>query len=163
MIVMLLSVGFTQAAVPARSVIKNSWRGITPLRSSAADVARELGVDAEDAQGPLSGPFAVEGGEVTFSYLTQSLVSIYRAPRSMVGKVFTIYFKPHGQLSRDELKLPMGFKRCVEELDRTYYYFVSEAGMAYQLSRTSDRLEAIIYQPSRAEVRRLAVNTTCVF
>ena len=40
---------------------------------------------------------------------------------------------------------------------------VNDAGLAYQLRRAGDTLETIIYQPSRAEVRRLAVNTACVF
>lgn len=111
----------------------------------------------------MSGPFKVEGGEVTFSYLTTSLAKIYRAPRSMVGKVFTIYFEPAFPMSRVDLTLAPGFKRCVEERDRTFYYFVSDTGVAYRFSRDSDRLQTIIYQPSRAEVRSLAVNTECVF
>lgn len=110
-----------------------------------------------------SGPYKVEDGEVTFSYLTASLAKIYRAPRSMVGKVFTIYFKPNEQTPRSELTLTAGFKRCVEERDRTFYYFVSDAGVAYRILRDSDRVETIIYQPSRVEVRSLAVNTECVF
>lgn len=142
--------------------VKNSWRGITPLRSSAQDVARLIGGEA-DSEAILSGPFKVEGGEVTFSYVTTSLAKIYRAPRSMVGKVFTIYFKPSEPMSRADLMLTPTFKRCVEERDRTFYYFVSDAGVAYRFSRDSDRVETIIYQPSRVEVRSLAVNTECVF
>jgi hypothetical protein len=111
----------------------------------------------------LDGPFQVEGGEVTFSYITPSLAKLYRAPKSMVGKVFTIYFKPSESIERAGLKLAPGFKRCTEDLDRTYYYFVSDAGLAYQLRRAGDVLENVIYQPSRAEVRRLAVSTACVF
>ena len=142
---------------------KNSWRGITPLRSSSEDVARAIGTEPDPTDAMLSGPYKVEGGEVTFSYLTPSLAKIYRAPRSMVGKVFTIYFKPSGQISRGDLMLPAGFKRCVEERDRIFYYFVSDAGVAYRLLRDGDRVETIIYQPSRVEVRSLAVNTECVF
>jgi hypothetical protein len=144
-------------AVPVR----NSWRGITPLRSSADDVAKLLGAEPESSD--ASGPFKVEGGVVTFSYLTPSLAKLYRAPRSMIGKVFTIYFKPSQPMSRSELSLPRGFKRCQEERDRTFYYFVSDAGVAYRLLRDGDRVETIIYQPSRVEVRSLAVNTECVF
>jgi hypothetical protein len=143
--------------------VKNSWRGITPLRSSADDVARLIGAEPDSSEGMMSGPFKVNGGEVTFSYLTASLGKIYRAPRSMVGKVFTIYFKPTEPASRSDLTLAPNFKRCVEERDRTFYYFVSDTGVAYRFSRDSDRLETIIYQPSRAEVRGLAVNTECVF
>ncbi|MFY9608332.1 MAG: hypothetical protein WAU45_06915 [Blastocatellia bacterium] len=141
----------------------NSWRGITPLRSSAADVARIIGVDEEHGSAPSSGPFPVEGGEVTFSYLTPSLAKIYRAPGSMVGKVFTIYFKPSLSMSRADLNLGRRFKRCTEERDRSFYYFISDTGVAYQFNRNSDTLETMIYQPSRADVRRLAVNTECVF
>ena len=46
---------------------KNSWRGITPLHSSAQDVARLIGVEADSSEALLSGPFKVDGGEVTFS------------------------------------------------------------------------------------------------
>ena len=143
--------------------LTNSWRGITPLRSSSADVARIIGIDEEPNSAPSSGPFQVEGGEVTFSYLTPSLAKIYRAPGSMIGKVFTIYFKPSQPMKRADLALGAGFKRCTEERDRHFYYLVSDAGVAYQFSRSNDSLETTIYQPSRAEVRRLAVNTECVF
>lgn len=142
---------------------KNSWRGITPLRSSAEDVARAIGVELESTDAMLSGPYKVEGGEVTFSYLSPSIAKIYRAPRSLVGKVFTIYFKPFEPMSRAELSLGAGFKRCTEQNDRSIYYFVSDAGVAYRLLRDSDRVETVIYQPSRVEVRSLAVNTECVF
>jgi len=144
-------------------VARNSWRGITPLRSSAEDVARTIGAEPDSADAMLSGPYKVEGGEVTFSYLTPSLAKIYRAPRSMVGKVFTIYFRPTSQMSRGDLTLTAGFKRCVEERERTFYYYVSDSGVAYRILRDSDRVETIIYQPSRVEVRSLAVNTECVF
>ena len=36
-------------------------------------------------------------------------------------------------------------------------------GLAYLFRRNNDEVETIIYQPSRAEVRRLAVNAECVF
>ncbi|HTG13653.1 MAG TPA: hypothetical protein VK747_00140 [Blastocatellia bacterium] len=146
-----------------RAPLANSWRGITPLRSSAADVARILGIDEEPNSAPSSGPFKVEGGEVTFSYLTPSLAKIYRAPGSMIGKVFTIYFKPSQLTNRADLALGAGFKRCTEERDRNFYYLVSDAGVAHRFNRRNDALETTIYQPSRAEVRRLAVNTECVF
>jgi hypothetical protein len=162
------AVGLLMLLIPSQGAssgpaAKNSWRGITPLRSSPEDVARAIGAESESTDSMLSGPYKVEGGEVTFSYLTSSLAKIYRAPRSMVGKVFTIYFKPNGQMSRNELALPAGFKRCVEERDRTFYYFVSDAGVAYRILRDGDQVETIIYQPSRFEVRSLAVNTECVF
>lgn len=143
--------------------VKNSWRGITPLRSSTEDVARLIGDEADSSDAMMSGPFKVEGGEVTFSYVTTSLAKIYRAPRSMIGKVFTIYFKPSEVMSRGDVTLAPGFKRCVEERDRTFYYFVSDTGVAYRFSRDSDRVETIIYQPSRVELRSLAVSTECVF
>jgi hypothetical protein len=142
---------------------KNSWRGITPLRSSAADVARVLGDSADPSAGQVSGPFKVEGGEVTFSYLTEGLAKIYRAPRSMVGKVFTIYFKPSEGMPRGGLKLAAGFKRCAEERNKSYYYLVNDAGVAYQFRSDNDSLETIIYQPSRVETRRLAVMSECIF
>jgi hypothetical protein len=164
----LLFIGLFFLLVPSRgentaTIARNSWRGITPLRSSAEDVAKTIGVEADSTEAMLSGPYKVEGGEVTFSYLTASLAKIYRAPRSMVGKVFTIYFKPADPMSRGDLALSTSFKRCVEERDRIFYYFVSDAGVAYRILRDSDRVETIIYQPSRVEVKSLAVNTDCVF
>lgn len=158
---LLLPVSFQMAA--PRGAVKNSWRGITPLRSSAEDVARLIGVEPDSPDALQSGPFKVDGGQVTFWYLTPSLAKMYRAPRSMVGKVFTIYFTPSEPMSRADLTLSPGFKRCVEERDRSGYYFVSDAGVAYRFLRDGDRLETVIYQPSRAEVRSLAVSTECVF
>jgi hypothetical protein len=142
---------------------RNSWRGITPLQSGSIDVARALGLEPAATESGMDGPFRVEGGEVTFSYLTPSLAKIYRAPAQMVGKVFTIYFRPGDAVSRADLKLASDFRRCAEDMDKTFYYFVSDAGLAYQLLRNSDRVETIIYQPTRAQVRRLAVNTGCIF
>lgn len=147
---------------PASPAPKNSWRGITPLKSSAEDVGRLLGFEAGSSAGMVSGPFQVEGGEVTFSYLTESLAKIYRAPRSLVGKVFTIYFTPTRPVPVADLK-PAGFKRCSEDLDKGYYYLVSDAGLVYQLPRKGEAVETIIYQPTQAEVRRLAVSASCVF
>jgi hypothetical protein len=159
---LLMLLGSSNMAAP-ELVAKNSWRGITPLRSSVEDVARAIGAELESTDVMLSGPYKVEGGEVTFSYLTPSIAKIYRAPRSMVGKVFTIYFKPVEPMLRVDLSLGAGFKRCLEQNDRSIYYFVSDAGIAYRLLRDSDRVETVIYQPSRVEVRSLAVNTECVF
>ena len=164
----LAAVGLLMLLVPSHlaapePIAKNSWRGITPLRSSAADVALAIGAELESSDELLSGPYKVEGGEVTFSYLTPSIAKIYRAPRSMVGKVFTIYFKPGVPQARNELTLGPGFKRCVEQNDRSIYYYVNDAGIAYRILRDGDRVETVIYQPSSAEVRSLAVNTECVF
>ena len=144
-------------------VIKNSWRGITPLQSSIAEVAEVIGADSNVSESTMTGPFKVEGGEVTFSFLTASLAKMYRAPRSMVGKVFTIYFKPDEVMTRADLKLAPSFKQCVEQQTRGYYYLVNDVGLAYLFRRNNDEVETIIYQPSRAEVRRLAVNAECVF
>jgi len=143
--------------------VKNSWRGITPLQSSAADVARAIGVDADLTNATVGGPFQVEDGEVTFSFITPSLAKIYRAPRPLIGKVFTIYFKPNQTLPRAELKLGPGFKPCKEQQIKGYSYLVNDAGVAYRIRHEDDSVETIIYQPSRAETRHLAVNTECVF
>jgi hypothetical protein len=143
------------------AAISNSWNTITPLRSSFADVARMFGMDA-GADPETSGPFRVDGGEVTFSFLTESLAKIYRAPKTMAGKVFTVYFKPIVPMSQNEVRLS-GFKKCVDQLDRRYYYFVSDAGLAYQVSRKTGQIEIVIYQPPAAQIKRLRVSTSCVF
>lgn len=124
---------------------------------------RLIGEERDASDDMPVGPFKVDGGEVTFSYLTPSLAKIYRAPRSMIGKVFTIYFKPSAPMGRSDLVLGSEFKRCSEDREKTFYYYVSTAGIAYQFLRSGDRLETIIYQPTRAEVKSLAVNTECVF
>ena len=143
--------------------LKNSWQGLTPLHSSTADVARMMGLENDSPDATLVGPFKVEDGEVTFSYLTPSLAKIYRAPASLTNKVFTIYVKPAAAIYSADLKLDRSFKQCSEDGVKTTYYLVSEAGVAYQIKRSTETVEAIIYQPSRLEVRRLAVNTECVF
>lgn len=143
--------------------IKNSWRGITPLQSSMADVAQVIGINSDLTESHLTGPFKVEGGEVTFSFLTQSLAKMYHAPRSLVGKVFTIYFKPDEVITRADLKLAPSFKQCVEQQTRGSYYLVNDSGLAYLFRRSNDEVDTIIYQPSRAEIRRLAVNVECTF
>jgi hypothetical protein len=146
----------------AATVVRNTWRGLTPLQSSAAAAAQLVGTDADLSQAPTSGPYKVDGGEVTFSFLTPTLAKMYHAPRALFGKVFTIYFTPAERIERADLKLG-GFKMCKELQATNYYYLVNDAGVAYRLRRSDDTVEMIIYQPSRAEVRRLAVNTECVF
>ena len=143
--------------------VKNTWRGLTPLQSSAAEAAQLVGTDADLSQAQVGGPYKVDGGEVTFSILTPTLAKMYRAPRPLVGKVFTIYFTPHQRVSRADLKLGASFKVCKEQMGTGYYYLVNDGGVAYRLRRSDDTVETVIYQPSRAEVRRLAVNTECVF
>ncbi len=150
-------------ASAAATVVRNTWRGLTPLQSSAAAAAQLVGTDADLSQAPTGGPYKVDGGEVTFSFLTPTLAKMYHAPRTLFGKVFTIYFTPSERMERADLKLGGGFKVCKELQASSYYYLVNDAGVAYRLRRSDDMVEAIIYQPSRAEVRRLAVNTECVF
>jgi len=149
---------------PAAPEVRNSWRGLTPLKSSVADVTQLLG-DKVTRQDPYpAGPFKVEGGEATFSYLTPSLAELYRAPSSMVGKIFTVYFKPNPPLRVADAESMRGFKRCSEDLDRRYYYYLSpDRGVAYQVRASTNEIEFEIYQPRRAEIEKLRVNTTCVF
>jgi hypothetical protein len=149
--------------VASTTVVKNTWRGLTPLQSSAAAAATLVGTDADLSEVSVGGPYKVEGGEVTFSFLTPSLAKMYHAPRAMFGKVFTIYFTPQERIARADLKLGASFKVCKEQMSNHYYYLVNDAGLAYRLRRNDDTVETIIYQPSRAEIRRLAVNTECVF
>lgn len=148
---------------PKSVAVKNTWQGITPLRSTTADVARLFGEAADAPDTSLVGPYKVEDGEVTFSYLTPSLAKLYRAPASMANKVFTIYLKPAGTMFRSELKFNRAFRMCQEQDIDGYYYLVNDAGVAYQIKRSTDQVETIIFQPSRVEVRRLSVNTECVF
>lgn len=147
----------------AAVVVKNTWRGLTPLQSSAAEVAQLVGTDADLSNAPVGGPYKVDGGEVTFSFLTSSLAKMYRAPRQLTGKLFTIYFTPLGRIERADLRLGAGFKVCKEQQTPGYYYLVNDAGVAYRMRRSDDTVETVIYQPSRAEIQRLAVNTECVF
>ncbi|MFL6213279.1 MAG: hypothetical protein ACJ74J_05220 [Blastocatellia bacterium] len=149
--------------VASATVVKNTWRGLTPLQSSATAAAQVIGTDTDLADASVGGPYKVEGGEVTFSFLTPSLAKMYHAPRAMFGKIFTIYFTPQERIARADLKLGASFKMCKEQMSTHYYYLVNDAGVAYRLRRSDDTVETIIYQPSRAEVRRLAVNTECVF
>jgi hypothetical protein len=151
------------AAASKPIAVKNSWQGLTPLRSTTADVARLFGEAADAPDSSLTGPYKVEDGEVTFSYLTPSLAKLYRAPASMANKVFTIYLKPAGTLFRSELKINRTFRVCEEQDANGYYYLVNDAGIAYHIKRSTDQVETIIFQPSRLEVRKLSVNTECVF
>lgn len=146
-----------------RPIPKNSWRGITPLRSTVADVARFVGEDPESFNLDAGNRFTVDGGEVTFSFLSPSLAKIYRAPLSLIGTVFSIHFKPLFPMARSELKLSSGYKKCFEQLSKKYYYLVGDHGLAYQVRRETDQVEIMIYQPAGHEIRRLQVTAECVF
>lgn len=155
--------GANAARVTTPSAARNAWRGLTPLRSSSAQVAQMFGESEDAPESSLLGPYKVEDGEVTFTYLTPSLAKLYRAPAALTNKVFTIYFKPSSPLYRADLQLDRTFKKCAEDGIKGRYYLVSDAGVAYQIAERDERVETVIYQPSRLEVRRLAVNTECVF
>jgi hypothetical protein len=154
--------GRDSAAAPAAG--KNSWRGIVPLQSTAADVARILSVTADSHVAESDGPFKVDGGEVTFYYMTADHARLYHAPFYMVGKVFSIYFKRNPPLERINSLPVRGFKRCLDDMDKRYYYHMSlDGGLAYQVRRSTDEIEYEIYQPVRADIQKLRLNTACVF
>ena len=155
-------------------LLKLALLGYGKMGQTVEQAATRAGIEVACIIDPLSGSRGEpadcdvcidfsEPGEVTFNYLTSSLAKIYRAPHSMVGKVFTIYFKPGQPSSKDELRLSPGVRRCVEQMTTSTYYMVNDAGVAYQFHHGTDQLETVIYQPSRAQVRSLAVNTECVF
>ncbi|HEY6329909.1 MAG TPA: hypothetical protein VI756_11275 [Blastocatellia bacterium] len=142
----------------------NSWRGVTPLKSSVADVTKLIGPSVAKNDPYPTGPFKVEGGEATFSYITPSLADLYHAPSSMVGKVFTVYFKLAPPFRVADPESMRGFKRCSEDLDKKYYYYLSpDRGHAYQVRAATNEIEFEIYQPRHAEIEKLRVNATCVF
>lgn len=144
--------------------VKNSWHGLTPLRSTGADVTRLVGASLTNEDPYPPGPFKVEGGEATFSYLTPSLAELYRAPASMVGKIFTISFKLAPPLRTADPEAMRGFKRCSEDLDKRYFYYLSpDRSFAYQVRASTNEIEYEIYQPRHSEIEKLRVNTTCVF
>jgi hypothetical protein len=148
----------------ASSEVKNSWRGLTPLKSTGADVTQLLGSSLTKQDPYPLGPFKVEGGEATFSYVTPTLAELYHAPASMVGKVFTVYFKLDPPLRIADPDSMRGFKRCAEEMDKRYYYYISpDRSFAYQVSAGTNEVEDEIYQPRHAEIEKLRVSTTCVF
>jgi hypothetical protein len=142
----------------------NSWRGLTPLKSSVADVTKLVGASATRNDPYPAGPFKVDGGEATFSYITPSLAELYHAPASMVGKVFTVYFKLAPPFRVADPESMRGFKRCSEDLDKKYFYYLSsDRGHAYQVRAATNEIEWEIYQPRHADIEKLRVNATCVF
>jgi hypothetical protein len=122
-----------------------------------------LGTDVGSFNLDSDNTFRVEGGVVTVSFISAKTAKIYGAPRSMVGKVFTIYFKPQDPIFLADLKLGRGFRRCSDQLSKAYYYYVSDEGLAYQFRAGGEQVDSVIYQPMRAEIRRLEVSTDCVF
>ena len=151
-------------ASPALAGSKNSWRGIVPLQSTSADVARVLSVTPDSQVADSHGPYKVDGGEVTFYYMTADQAKLYHAPASMVGRVFSIYFRRNPPLERADTLPARGFKRCVDDMDKRYYYQVSlDGGLAYQVRRTTDEIEYEVYQPFHADIQKLRLNAACVF
>jgi hypothetical protein len=152
------------AASVATAPGKNSWRGIVPLQSTSADVARLLSIAPDSSVPESAGPFRVDGGEVTFYYLTADQARLYHAPSAMIGKVFSIYFKRNPPLERAGSLPVRAFKRCLDDMDKRYYYEVSlDGGLAYQVRRGTDEIEYEIYQPVRADIQKLRLNAACVF
>jgi hypothetical protein len=156
--------GGRRGAPGAATSGRNSWRGIVPLQSTAADVAKVLAFAPGAQVAESDGPFKVDGGEVTFYYMTADHAKLYHAPPAMVGRVFSIYFKRNPPLERVETLPAKGFKRCLDDMDKRYYYQVSlDGGLAYQVRRNTDEIEYEIYQPLHAEIQKLRLNAACVF
>ncbi|HYL97708.1 MAG TPA: hypothetical protein VEZ90_02050 [Blastocatellia bacterium] len=152
------------SAIRSTSIRTNSWHGITPLVSSSADVAALLSAPQVAPGVESSGPYRADGGEVTFSYVTPNEAKIYHAPDSLIGKVFTIYFRPDPPLKPASSIATGQFKRCDDKFDVRYYYYVSrDRGLAYQIRKSTNEAEVVIYQPLHSEIMRLKVDTTCVF
>jgi hypothetical protein len=151
----------SSAAAPSG---RNAWRGIVPLQSTAADVGKLLAFVPSSQVAESDGPFKVDGGEVTFYYMTADHARLYHAPVTMVGRVFSIYFKRNPPLDRVATLPARGFKRCLDDMDKRYYYQVSlDGGLAYQVRRNTDEIEYEIYQPLHAEIQKLRLNAACVF
>lgn len=150
--------------ISAATARENSWHGITPLLSSSVDVASTLSVTPAEPEAESSGPYRIDDGEVTFSYVTPNQAKIYHAPQSMVGKVFTIYFRPNPPLKPADSIDVRRFRKCVDRLDPRYYYLVShDRGLAYQIKKATSEIEVVIYQPVEEQILKLKVDTTCVF
>ena len=126
------------------------WRGITPLRSTRADVERLLG-PPESGSGSA---YATEGERVSITYSSRPCDYGWRVPPDTVISFFVYPKKPPklSDLNLDEKKYE---RRRSYHVETTHYYIDLEAGINYTVESPGDRVTGVeYYPPLRGEAPR---------
>ena len=137
-------IALTLAAPPPAK----EWRGITPLRSTRADVERLLGPPASE------GVYVTERERVSVTYSRRPCDYGWRVP---LDTVVSFFVRPKTPPKFSDLKLDEKRyeKRRDAHAETTHYYIDPEAGINYTVESPGGLVTAVeYYAPLRDEALR---------
>lgn len=126
------------------------WRGITPLRSTRADVERLLGRPESES----GGTYATEGERVLVTYSRRPCDHGWRVP---VDTVISFFVHPKKPPKFSDLKLDVKRyeRRRDYHVETIHYYIDPEAGINYTVESPGDLVTGVeYYAPLRDEALR---------
>jgi hypothetical protein len=131
-------IALTLAPPPAKE-----WRGITPLRSTRADVERLLG-PPESESGSV---YVTEGERVSVTYSRRPCDYGWRVPPDTVVSFFVHPKRPPklSDLKLDEKKYE---RRRSYHVETIHYYIDLEAGINYTVESPGELVTGVEYYPS---------------
>lgn len=126
------------------------WRGITPLRSTRADVERLLGPPESES----GGVYATEGERITVTYSRRPCDHGWRVPPDTVISFFVHPKKPP-KLSDLKLDLKRYERRRDSHVETIHYYIDPAAGINYTVESPGELVTGVeYYAPLRDEALR---------
>jgi hypothetical protein len=119
------------------------WRGITPLRSTRADVERLLGPPQSDS----GSVYVTEGERVSVTYSRRACDYGWRVPLDTVVSFFVHPKKPPklSDLKLDEKRYE---RRRDLHIETLYYYVDPQEGINYTVDSGGGVVTAVEYYPS---------------
>ena len=118
------------------------WRGITPLRSTRADVERLLGPPESES----GGVYATEGERVSVTYSRRPCDHGWRVPPDTVISFF-VHPKTPPKLSDLKLDEKKYERRRSYHVETVRYYIDLEAGVNYTVESPGDLVTGVEYYP----------------
>ena len=143
-------------AFPPQTVFAKDWRGITPLKSTRAEVEKRFGKPDK------WGGYDFKGERVSFDYAEGTCKGLYLVLGEDNCKcladdeaVMSITVEPSVTLKISDLKLDMKkFKRtAITPFPQTFEYDNVEEGIVYTVDEQENEINDITYYPSVADCK----------
>ena len=141
-------IGAAAFLIWAAPVFAKSWRGITPLRSTRADVERLLGAPEPGSQGVFKTPNEVV--RVTYANIECDF-----GWKVKPNTVVSLLVQPLTPTKLTELKLETTKyeKRRDLNLTNVYYYISAKDGINYTVDEGPEVVTAVEYYPTTSDKR----------
>jgi hypothetical protein len=160
---MRIMAGFALLLALSLSARAESWRGITPLKSTRADVERLLGKPVPGGLDFLA-VYKLETGEVHVQYATGRLCRELdkckcRVPDDTVIEV-SVESKVKAKFSTLKIDKTVFDRFPLVENTSIMIYYNSEAGLAYSVSEKGDQILSVQYGPSKKDCETVLQKAT---